>query len=242
MKPGEPHKFRDELTARYDTIIPALGALLARLDAPDIVATNPVARSWSNWLRKCTVAQKRSAAQNWAASLPFDADTQVIDLLDDPLAQLLALPALSDLSRSDQYDRVCGPGAVFLQLVAIQHELGEDSSLDGTLLDELDQGVIARPTVAYRKVLTKMWSSIDPLELKLERNWSFEQLNSYQIDFDRNHIVYDANLDLPSYERKTTKRKRVRSEVDPRDGITVAPGEPDPPTAVRRSARLRTKA
>ncbi|KAJ7846633.1 hypothetical protein B0H14DRAFT_2584084 [Mycena olivaceomarginata] len=67
-------------------------------------------------------------------------------VLTDPLISLMDHPALPKLTEEEFQKRVMGIGSVLLQLLAIQHELGELLNVNGDsdLIKELkDESVVA---------------------------------------------------------------------------------------------------
>jgi hypothetical protein len=239
-----------ELSAALISAVPQIAQILFIFDHE-----HPVIGSWLQWVSKCAPNDKHNASHSWILSLPFAVDPGWEALILAPLFGILKHPILTTLSASDRYDRVWGPGAVLLYCIAIHFDLGEVPSLDGVILDELKRWDVLEIPKPASAALLKMWSSIDPFEIKRKKGWTFDQLSRYQLKFTQDHVVYDPTLHSPRFERirkrlpetealdsdtpTKQKGKCKRKRVADDKAIKMAEGDLEGDSGIRRSRRLK---
>lgn len=160
---------------------------------------NPVFTSWHEWLEATSARNKDQAPIYWLNSLPITRNPHIDDALVSPLESLLHHSQLSHVPFADRLPLVCGPGAAFLHLFSIQHDLGEDTNFDGTLLGELETKAVLPTRSNIAKILQLMWDVIDPLEMKVEKGWSYDELLQFKEKFTADHVVYDEYMEEPGY-------------------------------------------
>ncbi|KAJ7810907.1 hypothetical protein B0H14DRAFT_2606979 [Mycena olivaceomarginata] len=87
-------------------------------------------------------------------------------VLTDPLIRLINHPALLRLTEEECQTRVMGVASVLLQILAVQHELGEPLNLNGDLIDNLkDESVM----LAFKRDHTMFDEELRPPLLR--RDW-----------------------------------------------------------------------
>lgn len=230
-----------ELRSLFTSLLPQLTDLLVAWNVD-----NPVIASWTKWLKKCAPANKGDATYTWIhKGNPHVRTLKAEELLFPSLEELLASEKLNHLNFSEASQRVWGVGAMFLYLIAIQHNLGEPITLDGVLLKELDDSdpilmppKVVRHALASEAGLEKMWSSIDPLGIKLRKNWGPDKLSRFRSQFDAEHIVHDPKLKAPRFQRLATTVPALSSTIPlPQPEPAVETG----PIAIPRVAKKLTK-
>ncbi|KAJ7141625.1 hypothetical protein C8R46DRAFT_1233752 [Mycena filopes] len=137
-----------------------------------------------------------------------------------------------------------------LQLLVIQHELGEESNLNGDTFLELLNGSIRPCRPDGSKALQAMFLATEPLELEHRRGWNIAEFATHQLKFNTAHTFYDPSLRPPTFTRTEHSSNppshpilfTVASAVAPLPEIDPAPvikkrkgkeGSPDEPAAKR---------
>jgi hypothetical protein len=131
------------------------------------------------------------------------------------LETVLSAPLISLMSDGNSLlfpskSAVLGAGSVLLQLLAVQHELGEPLNLNGDLLhDLLDDSVVPCPT-GGNEALNAMFASLPSTSTKSA------VLVKQMLIFKRNHTIFDDELRPPAFRRDRP------SHFPPKDAIPVA--------------------
>jgi hypothetical protein len=185
--------------ARIQTLeaaIPQLADLLSSFymrTESDEPLCNAVLASWHEWLTATSAGNKHQAPIYWLHSLPIARNPHIDEVLVSPLEKLLRHSQLLHVPFADRLSLVSGPGAAFLHLFSIQHDLSEDTNLDGGLLAEPEAKAVLPTQSNITEALRLMWDIIDPFEIKSEKGWSFDELWQFKEQFTSDHVVYDQH-------------------------------------------------
>ncbi|KAJ7455678.1 hypothetical protein B0H11DRAFT_1926064 [Mycena galericulata] len=227
MKPDYPGHENPALAAIFKAAIPGVAKILAAFDDG-----HPVTASYTKYFRgKKNVARQRNAG-DWMATFALVPTAELEAVIADPLLRLLKHKSLADLPQPDRHERVMGVGSALLQLLAVQHELGEPLNLNGDTMHDLVSGAIVPLRYDGDDALNYMFAA-----LPLRSNESGE-ITGHLLKFKGEHSIYDADLRPPTFCRE------FRSHTDPSEAISVvlkrqrdAVEEEDEPPAKRRKRK-----
>ncbi|KAJ7831547.1 hypothetical protein B0H14DRAFT_3464011 [Mycena olivaceomarginata] len=120
--------------------------------------------------------------------------------MEAPIKALLAwrLPGVAPLERKR---RIFSVGYALLQLLAIQHELGEELNLNGNTLLELFDKTIVPCKLDATQTLRAMFLATDPADLKHRKGWDIDQFSRHMLSFNASHTIYDPSLRPPTFKR-----------------------------------------
>ncbi|KAJ7182087.1 hypothetical protein C8R46DRAFT_1027892 [Mycena filopes] len=116
-------------------------------------------------------------------------------MLFEPLAALRRHELIC--SDPDVQQKIFKPGSVLLQLLAIQHSLGEAWNLNGTTFSEIQSGVIALDSPAALAALTAMYGAIDPAILPR----GLPHQVTWQERFKSRHTIFESSDAMVFYRR-----------------------------------------
>ncbi|KAJ7736622.1 hypothetical protein B0H14DRAFT_2638935 [Mycena olivaceomarginata] len=121
--------------------------------------SNPVIESHEAYFTDNLYTARKSI--DWMRACSLDPTSALEAMLVEPLAALVEHPLLAQ--DIDAVRKIFGPGSVFLQLLAIQHSLGEAWNLNGQTFADIQTGLLlASPPSAVRG-MDAMWASADPI-------------------------------------------------------------------------------
>ncbi|KAJ7351230.1 hypothetical protein DFH08DRAFT_805964 [Mycena albidolilacea] len=126
--------------------------------------------------------------------------THMRNLMDTlGLVLTLELEAFDGPSRPAQthcQTRVIGVGSVLLQLLAIQHELGEPLNLNGDLIEDLKDECVVACVADGTEALNAMFSAITT-----STSTRSDVLVQQMLAFKRDHTIFDEELRPPLFRR-----------------------------------------
>ncbi|KAJ6553412.1 hypothetical protein B0H19DRAFT_1263785 [Mycena capillaripes] len=134
----------------------------------------------------------------WMRGCSFEPTPALEAMLALPLAELFEHPLLTDDPLAAH--KIFGLGAVFLQLLAIQHSLSEPWDLSvQTFLEIQDGRLVAAPPSAMH-ALDVMWRAVDPIYVAGDNNLSVPQLVTFETIFRATHTRYFEDSSVIFYE------------------------------------------
>ncbi|KAJ7810211.1 hypothetical protein B0H14DRAFT_2864207 [Mycena olivaceomarginata] len=144
----------------------------------------------SFFANKKTIDIHREAG-DWMRSLCFVPTPELKAVLTEPLGNLLKHELLADLLQPERYRRVMAVGSALFQLLAVQHILGEELSLDGSILNDLALGVVVPRSGDGPEALAAMFAAI-PLSAAHSGKWA-----AHMQQFNGAHSFYDPDFCPP---------------------------------------------
>ncbi|KAJ7857923.1 hypothetical protein B0H14DRAFT_3637438 [Mycena olivaceomarginata] len=135
---------------------------------------------------------------DWMRACSFDPTPALEAMLVEPLAALVEHPLLAqDINAVRKF---FGPGSVFLQLLAIQHSLGEAWDLNGQTFADIQTGLLLPSPPSAVRGMDAMWASADPIIVAGENQLSTAQLATFEAIFKSAHTHYFTNCSIVFYE------------------------------------------
>ncbi|KAK7040023.1 hypothetical protein R3P38DRAFT_3350044 [Favolaschia claudopus] len=197
-----------ELTAIFDSALPLIANILAHFSAAHPLVQNFILFDFAAKKPKKRIEgdlhitpTESSIAFDWMQHLGLLATPEQVALKDRALDRLLrhsqprASDASDDISSAEWKIRVCSVGSALLQILVVQHELGEPLNLNGDLLDDLINGRIVACEDDAESVLNLIMTCA--LGQITEAQTSLEKF----IKFKREFTVYDETYRPPSFRR-----------------------------------------
>ncbi|KAJ7210173.1 hypothetical protein GGX14DRAFT_626610 [Mycena pura] len=142
----------------------------------DLKTSHPVIEHYANFKAKARKAKKKSSHAHWVASLGFPVDVPELEALtiDSKLMRKLQTHShlTENLTPGEIADRVSGPGFILLQLLYIQHQIGEPYNLNGDLFRDLNDGVVRGDNKLYYTLKRQVETVSRLLKRGIERDWS----------------------------------------------------------------------
>lgn len=221
--------------AEEEDIEEAVGGIgVAAMDKPkESEPSNMVLQSWQEFSKRVSVGKKHAAPSTWHETLPLARDTHLDNILSDLSAKLLGHRTLQGVDLDIRTTLVWGPGRVFLQLLAIQYQLGEELRLDGSLLKDLINELVLAPSHSnIADALQLMWEALDPLDLKQQYGWSNDEFLNRQATFNDRHTIYDPNIEPPKYVRAAMHIDNIGTQPK------LCPPPPPPKSTRKRKAEV----
>ncbi|KAJ6571173.1 hypothetical protein B0H19DRAFT_1064290 [Mycena capillaripes] len=93
-----------------------------------------------------------------------------------------------------------GLGAVFLQLLGLQHSLSEPCDLSGQTFLEIQDGRLVAAPPSATHALDAMWRAVDPIYVAGDNNLSVPQLATFENIFRAAHTRYVEGSSVVFYE------------------------------------------
>ncbi|KAJ7331065.1 hypothetical protein DFH08DRAFT_815150 [Mycena albidolilacea] len=137
------------------------------------------------------------ASLSWMKRCSFLPSPALEQMLVAPLAALSAHNLMCLKSEGSQ--KVFGPGCVLLQLLAIQHSLGEPWNLNGDTFVHIESGCLVPSPPLCLQGRNAMWESINPLVRAFESKMTTSQLVDWAEQFKAAHTAYDSMSSLVFY-------------------------------------------
>ncbi|KAJ7165468.1 hypothetical protein C8R43DRAFT_946165 [Mycena crocata] len=149
-----------------------------------------------------SMAAEKGAADLWLGHLNLVPTPELQLLLEAPLEALMARKVLG-IPAPIRQQRVLSVGSALLQLLAIQHELGEELNLNvDTLLDMLnDPPIIVRCQDSSIDALKAMFLATKPVDLQQKSNFDGQRFTQQMLEFNTAHILWDESRRPPTSER-----------------------------------------
>ncbi|KAJ7932010.1 hypothetical protein B0H13DRAFT_1857428 [Mycena leptocephala] len=183
----------NELSYLLFLAVPRISQLLADMDTSNPIIESHEASFTDNF--RLYTARK---SIDWMRAYSFDPTPALEAMLVEPLAALVEHPLLDQ--DIDAVRKIFGLGSVFLQLLAIQHSLGEAWDLNGQTFADIQTGLLlASPPSAVRG-MDAMWASADPIIVAGENQLSTAQLATFEAIFNSAHTHYFTNSPVVFYK------------------------------------------
>ncbi|KAJ7879860.1 hypothetical protein B0H13DRAFT_1892023 [Mycena leptocephala] len=144
------------------------------------------------------IAETASASQeapNWMDSLGLVSTPELEAVLNDPLISLTDHPALLNLTEQECQTRVLGVGSVLLQLLSVQHKLGEPFTLNGDLIEDLKDESVVACLPDGEEALNAMFSAIPSTSTRSG------VLVQQMLAFKSDHTIFEEELGPPIFRR-----------------------------------------
>ncbi|KAJ7859599.1 hypothetical protein B0H14DRAFT_2746189, partial [Mycena olivaceomarginata] len=170
LKPDDPDHKNLELEAIFSTAIPHFFA------------------------NKKTIDIHREAG-DWMRSLCLVPTPELVAVLIEPLGNLLKHELLADMLQPERHRRVMAVGSALFQLLAVQHILGEELSLDGSILNDLALGDVVPRSSDGPEALAAMFAAI-PSSAAHSGKWA-----PHMQQFNGAHSFYDPDFCHPTFRR-----------------------------------------
>ncbi|KAJ7192675.1 hypothetical protein GGX14DRAFT_701347 [Mycena pura] len=161
----------------------------------DFKTSHPVIEHYANFKAKARKAKKKSSHAHWVASLGFPVDVPELEALtiDSKLMRKLQTHShlTENLTPGEIADRVSGPGLILLQLLYIQHQIGEPYNLNGDLFRDLNDGVVRGDNKLYYtlpKLLPPLISAM--ATTGSIRDADIQELKWQHDQFEATHVLY----------------------------------------------------
>ncbi|KAJ7825885.1 hypothetical protein B0H14DRAFT_2596228 [Mycena olivaceomarginata] len=181
----------NELSYLLFLAVPSIAQLLADMDT-----SNPVIESHEAYFTDNLYTARKSI--DWMHACSFDPTPALEAMLVEPLAALVEHPLLAQ--DIDAVRKIFGPGSVFLQLLAIQHSLGEAWDLNGQTFADIQTGLLLPSPPSAVRGMDAMWASADPIIVAGENQLSTAQLATFEAIFKSAHTHYFTNSSIVFYE------------------------------------------
>ncbi|KAF8184329.1 hypothetical protein K438DRAFT_1766409 [Mycena galopus ATCC 62051] len=138
MFPDYPDHKNLELGEIFEAAIPQVAKILVDFDPG-----HPVIENFTKYFKSVKGVERCRRVSDWMRTFSLAPTPEMKAVLSSPLTSLLGDELLSDLLQPECQERVLGVGAVLLQLLAVQKELGEPLNLNGDILEDLITGRVA---------------------------------------------------------------------------------------------------
>ncbi|KAJ6572404.1 hypothetical protein DFH09DRAFT_1461873 [Mycena vulgaris] len=140
-----------------------LGVVLAELHA-----THPVVKCYNQYFTSKPSTARDTECGLWLSSLRLCPAPELESLMEAPLQELLARD-IQGVAPLERRRRVFSVGSALPQLLAVQHELGEEFNLNGDTPRELFEGEIVATSLNGTEALRAMSLATEPINLKLRK-------------------------------------------------------------------------
>ncbi|KAJ7662529.1 hypothetical protein DFH06DRAFT_1396565 [Mycena polygramma] len=204
MKPDYPDHKNPQLSAIFKAAVHGVARILLVFED-----THPVVSSYNRYFADKKTIDRHREAGEWMRSIGLVPSPELEAVLAAPLGALLKYPMLARLLRPEREQKVLAVGSALLQLLAVQHCLGEPLDLNGDTLNDLEVGAVVRCSFDGPEALTAMFSAIPLASSKTGK------LASHMVKFSETHAIYDSNISPPTYSRL------FPSPVEPTESIVV---------------------
>ncbi|KAJ6463160.1 hypothetical protein C8R47DRAFT_1225277 [Mycena vitilis] len=198
-----PSFMEPEMSAPPDHPLHAIFAgAVSRLSVvlADFHPAHPVVQAYTQFFGPKTSSARDTEAAQWLSNLRLSPTPELESLMQGPMQELLGRVVFK-VGPTERRRRVLSVGSALLQLLAIQHELGEELNLNGETFEDLLDGSIVPKNIDGSKALEAMFLSTNPLELKHRRRWDLVKFSQHMSKFHAAHTVYDPALRPPRFER-----------------------------------------
>ncbi|KAJ7671086.1 hypothetical protein B0H17DRAFT_1209141 [Mycena rosella] len=165
--PEDVASFHPKLSQLFYLAIPSIAEILLLMDT-----SKHVIRSFHDFFQNTPWSTKRSIA--WMKACSFDPSPALEAMMAQPLAALAEHPLMSSDNKANQ--KIWGPGSVFLQLLAIQHTLGENWDLNGESFSRIQAGHLTPSPPRALRAIEAMWLSVDPIPVARDAQMSLPQM------------------------------------------------------------------
>ncbi|KAJ7658185.1 hypothetical protein DFH06DRAFT_1407814 [Mycena polygramma] len=186
------------LAAIFDAAEPRIAKILARFSS-----NHPVVANFEAYFNgKKTISRSRDA-EKWLRTCELISNPELDAVLEPVLSRLMNHPDLKHIPLPERSERVPGVGSALLQLLAVQHALGEPLNLNGDLLgDLLDDRVVHRPN-----------DGEEGLEAMFAVTGDASQVAGRMLRFRAQHAMYDEEYRPPTYHRLEKSRRPATDAI-----------------------------
>ncbi|KAJ7451365.1 hypothetical protein FB451DRAFT_1525745 [Mycena latifolia] len=161
---------------------------------------HPVVKCYTDYFSTRPSTARDTEASLWLTNLRLSPTPELEALIQPPMHVLLSHSRLG-VPPLEWKRRVLVVGPVLLQLLAIQHELGEELNLNGDTLRELFDRAIVRCSNDGTTALQAMFLATERIELKDRKGWDTDRFSRHMLRFNTAHTVYDPSLRPPTWRR-----------------------------------------
>ncbi|KAJ6473787.1 hypothetical protein C8R45DRAFT_1011858 [Mycena sanguinolenta] len=196
MKPDDPEHNNPELTAIFIAAIPQVAKILADFDEG-----HPVVAAYNDFFKTKKLIDRHREAGDWMRTFNLVPTPELEAVLSDPLISLMKHTALADIQEPECHRRVMAVGSALLQLLAVQHVLGEQLNLNGDMMNDLRLGEVEWTLSDGPVALTAMFNAI-PLVSSRSGD-----LAVHMVQFNHSHAIYDREFRPPTFRRERESSK-----------------------------------
>ncbi|KAJ6453860.1 hypothetical protein C8R47DRAFT_1204081 [Mycena vitilis] len=192
--PSEDHP----LVKIFDAAINPLATVLRTF--PD---DHPVILAYTTFFEDEPDEARETRLEDWPALRRLvDPLPELIALMERPLQRLEDFRVLSVPGQQERHYRVIGVGRAMLQILALQHELGEPLDLSGATFEELVDNAITAVPVEAIGALYHMFLATKPRVLHHKKYWSLDAFKQATTNFATIHSMRDPEYHPQLYRRK----------------------------------------
>lgn len=204
--PDDADSLDPKLSHLFSLAVPAIVEILVLMDI-----SNPVIRSYRARFKNDPVTARKSI--EWMRSCSLEPSPALEAMLAESLAALTSHELMR--SDADASHKIWGLGSVLLQLLAIQHSLGEPWDLNGNTFSHIQTGLLVTSTPRGLDALHAMWLCMDPISIRSKRQLTVAQLATFDTKFKADHTVYDTPTRVAFFRRvaKSDVKNNQRASI-----------------------------
>lgn len=157
--------------------------------------------------------------ERWLPEGLHQPERELIALMERPLQRLQDFRLVSVPGPERRY-RVIGVGRAMLQLLALQHELGEPLDLNGDTFDDLVEGDIKATQMESHEATRAMFLATKPKLFSHKRFWDLDAFHASLLQFSDTHAIFDPMFRPPTFNRfgiREIRRPAIAIEMAPSD-------------------------
>ncbi|KAJ7137256.1 hypothetical protein C8R46DRAFT_1234640 [Mycena filopes] len=160
----------------FDTAVGPLAKLL--VEFPD---EHPAVSSYMLFFADQPDEWEERHIENWSPKRLTDPHHELVALMAEPLTQLQDFKIVAVPGR-ERRRRVLTVGRAMLQLLAIQHELGEPLNLNGDMFEDIVDGSIEAIDSEYYAARRTMLIGTKPKVLSHNKHWNLQRFVDYHCE------------------------------------------------------------
>ncbi|KAF8174779.1 hypothetical protein K438DRAFT_1939789 [Mycena galopus ATCC 62051] len=202
LAPDYPEHKNPGLTAIFNPAVPAVAAILAVFDGK-----HPVIASYNKYFAEKKTIERHQDAGKWMDSLRLVPTPELEAVLLEPVGSLLKHQALAHLLEPERHQKVMAVGSALLQLLAVQHVLGEPSNLNGDIMNDLAIGNVDPYFSDGPEALRAMFPAITWESSKGEK------LTTDMVRFNAAHAIYDPEFRPPTFRRERSSQSEATAPI-----------------------------
>ncbi|KAJ7825782.1 hypothetical protein B0H13DRAFT_1918505 [Mycena leptocephala] len=180
---------------------------------------HPVVRSYNAFFRDRPEDHRDTHIEHWLPEGLHQPERELTALMERPLQRLQDFRLVSVPGPERRY-RVIGVGRAMLQLLALQHELGEPLDLNGDTFDDLVEGDIKATQMESHEATRAMFLATKPKLFSHKRFWDLDTFHASLLQFSDTHAIFDPMFRPPTFNRfgiREIKRPAIAIEMAPSD-------------------------
>ncbi|KAJ7132733.1 hypothetical protein C8R46DRAFT_1235681 [Mycena filopes] len=190
----------------FDTAVGPLAKLL--VEFPD---EHPAVSSYMLFFADQPDEWEERHIENWSPKRLTDPHHELVALMAEPLTQLQDFKIVAVPGR-ERRRRVLTVGRAMLQLLAIQHELGEPLNLNGDMFEDIVDGSIEAIDSEHYAARRTMLIGTKPKVLSHNKHWNLQRFVDYAEDVINNHIILDPDY-RPALHRRVDPPESRRPPI-----------------------------